>query len=211
MSELPTTLTYYFPNRLVRILLLAMHETVGKNGVSAVLNTARLQHFLTQLPPPNFEPGLSFDEVGRFFQALEGVYGVRSGRRLSWQMGRSCFKYGMEGLGGVVGVADFALRFLPVSLRVHVGLEVLTEILNRYGDQQIVLGEDEQYYSFIMQRPGLCWNRHTESPACALMVGLLEEMLYWVTRGQRFLVEETTCQACGDPVCTIQISKATMD
>lgn len=188
-----------------------MHEAVGKNGVSAVLNTARLQHLIEQLPPPNFDPGLSFDEVSRLFQALEGIYGVRGGQRLSQQMGRLCFKYSLEGLGGVVGVADFALRFLPVSLRIHIGLEVLAEILNRYADQQIVLGEDAQYYFFVMARSGLCWNRHTESPACALMVGLLEEALYWVTRGQHLWIEETTCMACGAPVCTLQIRKVPLD
>jgi hypothetical protein len=211
VSESLTNQAYHFPNRISRILLMAMYETLGKNGASAVLNTARLQHLIDNFPLPNFEPGLTFEEAGRLFQALEGIYGVRGGRRLSQQIGHICFKYGMDGLGGVAGVADFALRFLPISLRVHLGLEVLAEILNRYADQQIVLGEDAQYYFFVMERSGLCWNRHTESPACALMVGLLEESLYWVTRGQHFWVEETTCLACGDPVCTMQISKATLD
>ena len=189
---------------------MAMREVMGKNGVSAVLHTARLQHLVDYLPPPNFEPGLAFPEVGQLFQAIEGIYGIRGGRRLGRQIGHVSFKYGIDGFGGVIGFADFVLRFLPISLRVHVGLEVVAEIFNRYSDQQIVLSEDEANYFFVMERSGFCWNRHTDTPTCSLMVGLLEESLYWVSRGQRFWIEETACVGCGDPACIIQISKQTL-
>jgi len=198
---------YAFPNKISRILLMAMREVMGKNGISAVLHTAHLQHLVDYLPPPNFDPGLTFSEVGQLFQATEGIYGVRGGRRVGRQIGHVCFKYGIDGFGGVIGFADFALRFLPISLRVHVGLEILAEIFNRYSDQKIVLDENGDSYLFIMERSGFCWNRHANTPTCSLMVGLLEETLYWVSRGTRFWVEETECIACGHLACTIQISK----
>ena len=53
-----------FPNKISRILLVAMQEVMGKNGINAVLNTARLSHFIENYPLPNFEPGLTFEEVG---------------------------------------------------------------------------------------------------------------------------------------------------
>lgn len=173
----------------------------------AVLNTARLQQLIDHYPTPNFEPGLTFDETGRLFQAIEGIYGVRGGRRLSQQVGHVCFQYGMDGFGGFIGFADFLLRLLPMTMRVHIGIEVLAEILNLYSNCHVVLGEDDDSYLFILDRSGLCWGRHTESPSCTLMVGLVEESLYWVSRGRRFLVEETSCMACGDPMCIIRIDK----
>ncbi len=197
-----------YPNKISRILLLAMREVMGANGIHAVLNTARLQYLIDNEPLTNFEVGLTFEEVARIFQAVEGIYGIRGGRRLAQQVGHVCFKYSIEGFGGVVGFADFALRFLPISLRVHIGLEVLAQILNRYSDHQIALGEDDESYWFVMHQPGFCWGRRTDSPACSVMVGLLEETLYWITRGQRFWIEETHCIANGEPACRIRIDKA---
>lgn len=198
---------YSFPNKISRILLLALNEVMGDNGMLAVLNTARLPYLIDNFPPPNFEPGLTFEEMGQLFEAIEGIYGLRGGRRLARQAGQACFKYSIEGLGGVVGVADFFLRILPLALRVRIGLEMLCEIFNRYSDQHIVLGESEAVYFFVSDRCGLCWQRHTEAPVCMLLLGLLEETLYWISRGQRFLLEETACMACGGSACTIQIQK----
>lgn len=211
MSEVSENHQPGFPNKISRILLVSMREVLGKNGINAVLNTARLQHLIENYPLPNFDPGLTFDEVANIFQAIEGVYGVRGGRRLAQQVGHVCFKHSIDGFGGVVGIADFALRLLPISLRVHIGLEVIAEIFNRYSDHYVTLGEDDENYWFVMMEPGLCSNRQTESPACSLMVGILEESLYWVSRGRRFWVEETNCIACGDPVCMIRVDKSLDD
>jgi predicted hydrocarbon binding protein len=49
--------------------------------------------------------------------------------------------------------------------------------------------------------------RHTETPACAFPAGILDETLFWVSRGRRFSVEETACMARGDPVCTFSVGK----
>ena len=208
MSEDLERRPYCFPNKISRILLTALQEIMGSNGINAVLNTARLQYLIGNYPPPNFEPGLTFEEVGELFEAAEGIYGVRGGRRLARQAGRACFKYGIEGFGGVVGFADFALRLLPVSLRVHIGLEVLAEIFNRYSDQHMILGEDSESYYVMVDRCGVCWGRRSDAPACAVIVGLVEESLYWVSRGRRFAVEEVACVASGNPVCTIRVDKS---
>lgn len=197
----------HFPNRISRILLLALRDVLGENGSSAILTTAKLAHLIDSVPPPDFEPGLSFVEVGWIFEAIEGMYGVRGGRRLIRQAGRESFQYWVEGFSGVVGFADVALRLLPMSLRVRIGLEILTEIFNRYSEQQVTLGEGSDSYFFVLETCGFCAGRRTEEPACAFVVGILEELLFWVTRGQHFVVEETTCIACGDPVCTLCVEK----
>ena len=38
-----------FPNRVSRILLLAMQEVMGVNGINAVLNTARLSYLIDKI------------------------------------------------------------------------------------------------------------------------------------------------------------------
>ncbi|MBN1488253.1 MAG: 4-vinyl reductase [Anaerolineae bacterium] len=198
---------YTLPNKMCRILLLALGEVMGKNGLNAVLNTASLQPLIDDLPPSNFDAGLTFEENVKIFEAVEGIYGVRGGRRLIRQAGRICFKYGVQDFGFVIGIADFFLRMLPISFRMRIALEVLAEIFNRYSDQQITLAENEEYYFFILNRCCACWGRHTRQSSCAIMVGLLDETLYWISRGRRFEIDETSCIAKGDPVCKVSISK----
>ncbi|MGC9348190.1 MAG: 4-vinyl reductase [Anaerolineae bacterium] len=200
-----------FPNKISRIILLALRDIVGDNGMNAVLTTARLSHLMDHAPTADFEPGLSFAEAGRLFEAIEGIYGIRGGRRLVRQAGRESFKYWIEGFGSVVGIADVALRLLPLSLRAKIGMEVLAEILNRYSGQRVTLGEGSDSFFFVMETCGFCFRRQTEAPSCSFVVGVLEEILFWVTRGRHFIVEETTCIACGDPVCTICVDKVPLD
>lgn len=201
----------YFPNRISRILLLAIEDVLGASGSSAVLTTSRLSHLIGNYPPSDFEAGLAYVEVGRLFDAIEGIYGVRGGRRLMQQAGRESFKYWVEGFGGAIGIADLALRVLPLSLRARIGIEVLAEIFNRYSGQRVTLGEGTDSYFFALETCGFCWGRHTDEPSCSFPIGILEESLYWVSRGRHFIIEETTCIACGDPVCTLYVDKVPLD
>lgn len=211
MSEDHTYRQTCFPNRISRILLLAIEDVIGENGSSAVLTTARLSHLIGNYPPADFEPGMAFEEVGRLFEAIEGMYGVQGGRHLLRQAGRESFKYWIDGFGGIISVADLALRVLPLSLRVRIGIEVVAEIFNRYSGQSLVLGEGSGSYFFVLETCGFCAGRHTDEPCCSFPIGILEESLFWVSQGRRFVIEETTCIACGDPVCTLYIEKVPLD
>ena len=55
---------FYYPNKMGRIILLAMEEVMGRNGVNAILNLARLKSLVNKYPPNNFDREFSFDEVG---------------------------------------------------------------------------------------------------------------------------------------------------
>ena len=196
-----------FPNKMSRILLRAVQDVIGEHGSQAVLTTARLPELIKALPPADFEPGLTYAEVGRLFEAIENIYGVSGGRRLARQAGQASFKYWIEGFGTVVGLADVAFRILPLKLRMRIGIEVVAEISNRYSGQRVVIGEGRDSYFVVLERCGFCEGQRADAPICAFPVGLLEETLFWVSRGNRFSVEETSCIACGDPACTIRIGK----
>ncbi|MBE9514226.1 MAG: 4-vinyl reductase, partial [Chloroflexi bacterium] len=173
-------LQYFFPNKMGRIILLAMEDVMGRNGVNAVLNLARLQHRIGDYPPNNFDKEFAFDEVGQLLQALDEMYGPRGGRGLARRAGRSCFKFGVKDFGPMLGIADLALRVLPLGMKLRVGFEVLAQTFNKFTDHLVQLGEDESYFHWIMERCGTCWGRKTDSPCCHLAVGILEERLYWI-------------------------------
>jgi hypothetical protein len=202
---------FFFPNKMGRIMLLAMEEVMGRNGVNAVLNLARLQHRIGDYPPNNFDKDFSFNEVGQLLQALDEMYGPRGGRGLARRAGHACFKFGVKDFGPMLGIADLTFRVLPLKMKLRVGFEVLAQTFNKFTDHLVRLGEDEQHFHWIIERCGTCWGRKTSQPCCHLAVGILEEGLYWVSGGKNFYVEEVTCIATGDRTCTILVSKRPLD
>jgi predicted hydrocarbon binding protein len=202
---------YYYPNKMGRIVLLAMEEVMGRNGVNAILNLARLKNLVNSYPPNNFDRQFSFEEVGSIQQALEDMYGPRGARGLALRAGRACFKYGIKEFGPVLGIADLAFRLLPLGMKLKVGFEVFAETFNKFSDQIVRLGEDEENYIWIIDRCPVCWERRTDEPCCHLAVGILQEGLYWVSSGKSFHVEEVACIAKGDVTCTILINKRPLD
>jgi predicted hydrocarbon binding protein len=202
---------YYYPNKMGRIILLAMEEVMGRNGVNAILNLARLKNLVNSYPPNNFDRQFSFEEVGSIQQALEDMYGPRGARGLGLRAGRACFKYGIKEFGPVLGIADLAFRMLPLGMKLKVGFEVFAETFNKFSDQIVRLGEDEENYIWIIDRCPVCWERRNDEPCCHLAVGILQEGLYWVSSGKSFHVEEVECIAKGDVTCTILINKRPLD
>jgi len=198
---------FLFPNKMGRIVLLGFEEVMGRNGVNAILNLARLQHRIGNYPPNNFDKGFTFDELGQLLQALDEMYGPRSGRRLARRVGQACFKLGITDFGPMLGIADVVFRVLPLGMKLKVGFEVLAQTLNKFTDQAVRLEEDDQYFYWIMDRCAMCWGRQCDGPSCHMAVGILEEGVYWVSGGKRFYVEEVSCIAAGSEACTILVGK----
>jgi predicted hydrocarbon binding protein len=199
--------SHFFANKMGRIVLLALEEAAGGESLRAILSSARAQHRLDNYPPNDFATGFSFDELGRIQQALDELYGPRTGRRLARRTGRECFRIGIEDLRPVLGVADLLFRILPLRMRSRIGFEVLAQVFNRFSDQRVRLEEDDQYFRWVTERCGVCWGRRSDAPCCDLLIGLLEEGLYWWSGGASFFIEESSCIASGDGTCTILIGK----
>ncbi len=197
-----------FPNKLVLMLLLSLEEVLGGAGLDAVLKLARLSYLSESYPPANFNPGLSFLNTSRLLDAVDELYGPRGGQQLGLQAGRLCFSHGVKDFGALLGVADLLFRVLPLKLRLRLGLEVLAEIANRYANERVRLAADAQAFYWIADTCGLCWDRRTTYPACSLRIGLIQETVYWVSRGRRFAIEEISCVGMGAASCTVAIGKS---
>ena len=197
----------FFANKMGRIFFLALEETAGDESLRAILSTARMQDRLDNYPPNDFAAEFSFEELSKVHRAFEELYGPRTGRQLARRTGRACFRVGVKDLRPVLGVADLLFRILPLRMRIRIGFEVLAHVFDRFSDQEVRLEEDQQYFKWVTERCGVCWDRHVDAPSCDLIVGLLEEGLYWLSGGAEFFIEESTCLGAGDPVCTILIGK----
>jgi predicted hydrocarbon binding protein len=198
---------YYWPNKMGRMLLLALEDVMGRNGVNAVLNLAQLRHRVNYYPPNNLELGFSFREMSNIMQALEDMYGPRGGRNLAIRMGRAGFKYGLRDFGSLLGLADLAFRLLPLGMKLKVGLNAMADTFNNFTDQRVRVEEEIDRFFYTIDRCPVCWQRRSSSPCCHAATGLLQEMVTWISNGKTFNVEETSCIATGDPSCTFIIDK----
>ncbi|MBN1667278.1 MAG: 4-vinyl reductase [Anaerolineales bacterium] len=203
--------SYYYPNNMGRMILLAMEEILGKTGIHAVLNQQGLSHRINHLPPNNLDRDFNFADLSQMMAGLEALYGPRGGQGLALRAGQACFKYGLREFGPLLGITDLAFRMLPLPAKLSKGAEIFAETFNSFSDQRVRLEESHQYCFWHIERCPVCWQRQTEQPACSLAVGILQEALYWISGGKYFQLEEVSCIARGDPSCTIQIDKQALN
>jgi predicted hydrocarbon binding protein len=194
-----------------RMLLLALEDVMGRNGVNAVLNLAKLRHRVNNYPPNNLELEFSFGEMSSVMQALEDMYGPRGGRNLAIRAGRAGFKYGLRDFGSLLGLADLAFRLLPLGMKLKVGLSAMADTFNNFTDQRVSIDEQVDHFVYTIERCPVCWGRHAPVPICHAAMGLLQEMVFWVSGGKSFNIKETRCIAAGDNDCTFVIDKQPLD
>lgn len=202
---------YHISNQIGRIVLLAMEEVIGKNGINAVLNQADLRYRINNYPQNTTELGVSFNEISQLQVALQQLYGPRGGCGLALRTGRVCFKYGLRELGYMMGFTDLSFRLMPLDDKIRAGIKVLSEIYNKFSDVRGEIIETDMHYYWQIENCPICWQQKAGSPVCHLMVGMLQEALYWVSGGKFYNIEETNCIAMGDPACIVTIDKHSMD
>ena len=197
--------TYYYPNRMGRIILDSMQEVVGRNGLNAVLNLAGRGDLVDKFPPLDSKQDFSFATVSGLLTQLEHVYGPRGGRGLATRVGRVAFKYGMREFGVQMRLTELVFRLMPFGEKLRTGGQSLADLFNRETDQRVRIDQRDGNLLWVIERCPLCWERHADEAVCHLAVGLLQESLYWISSGKIFNVEETHCIAKGDATCTIEI------
>jgi len=202
--------SFYYPNRMGRIILLSMEEVMGRNGVNAILNLASLPNLIEAYPADDTERAFPFQTLSNMTEMLEQAYGPHGGRGLALRVGRACFNYGVRQYSKQLGLTEMAFRLLPLPAKVNAGARALAELFNNFTDQQVRVEEDDGKLLWHIERCPLCWERKAHDPVCHLAVGLLQEALYWLSGGKVFNVEERTCIAAGDSTCTIVVDQSPM-
>lgn len=199
--------TYHYPQKMGRIILLGMEEVIGKGGMDALLRLGSLNDIAQNPPPASDERTFSFNTVSQLHQALEQLYGPRGGRGLALRAGRACFKYGLKDYGSMLGLTEIAFRLLPLPTKLHTGARSFADLFNRQTDQRVRVEETDAQILWHIERCPLCWGRNAHEPVCHLAVGLMQEALYWLSGGKVFSVEEIDCHASGAERCTIAVQK----
>jgi len=181
--------TFYYPNRMGRIILLSMEEVMGRNGVNAILKLSSLSSLMESYPADDATLAVPFSALGTITDTLEQAYGPHGGRGLSLRIGRACFNYGVRQYGTQLGLTEMAFRLLPLTTKVSAGARVFAELFNNFTDQRVRVEEDNGKLLWHIDRCPLCWERKAQDPVCHLAVGLLQEALYWLSGGRSLMLK----------------------
>jgi hypothetical protein len=197
-----------YPNKFGVILVRALEEVMGRNGLNAILNLAGLSHYIENPLPDNLEKGFDFAEVAAVNMALEDMYGPRGGRGLSLRVGRALFADGLRNFGALAGVGDLAFKVLPLGAKLQIGLPAVAKIFSTISDQHSTVTSTETEYIYTIHKCSECHGRSgQDKPICFIATGILQESLKWVSGGNEFRVNESKCVATGDDVCEYVIQK----
>jgi predicted hydrocarbon binding protein len=198
---------YYYPDRMGRILLLAMEEVLGREELNTILQAASLTAFIDHYPAARPERAFPFTTVSRLLESLEETFGPQGGHGTALRVGRACFQYGLREYGTLLGVTEPAFRLLPFPTRLHAGAHSFAGLFNNHTDQRVRVEVKEEKLFWLIERCPLCWQRQAKAPVCHLAVGLLQESLYWLSGGRIFGVDEISCIANGGKTCTFIINQ----
>jgi predicted hydrocarbon binding protein len=199
--------TFFYPQKMGKIMLLGMEEVMGIKRVDAILRLSPPENPIQDFLQVNTDHSFSFKSVSNLQSVLEQEYGPHGGRGLALRIGRACFKYGLKEYGSMLGLTEMAFRLLSLPVKLHIGAKAFADLFNKHTDQIVRVEENDNKIFWHIERCPLCWERKAEEPICHLAVGLLQESLYWVSGGKIFNVEETGCIAKGNSACTIVIDK----
>ena len=199
---------YYYANKFALIMIKALEDVMGKNGLKAILNLAHLPELIDNSPPGNLAKEFDFADVSAINQALEEMYGPRGGRGLALRAGRATFADALKNFGALAGAGDLAFKVLPMHVKLRIGLPAMARIFSQVSDQHSTVSEFANEYIYTIHRCPVCWGRKDlDKPVCFIAVGLLQEGLKWVSGGNDFRVYETKCVSMGDEVCEFTIQK----
>lgn len=199
-----------YPNKMARLFVESVEETIGSEAMRAVYNTAGVPSNL--YPPPN---NLAKEFDFAYFSALVGtidqMYGGRGGRGLALHAGRAGFAGGLGEYGPVMGISDLAFKAIPLRAKLKVGLKAFVETFNKFSDQITSVTDAGDHFVYTIHQCPVCWGRTSPKPICYVSVGLIIEGLRWVSGGRTFGVEEVACHAAGDEFCVFHVPKEPED
>jgi len=207
MEPIPKSGLFY-PNRIALIIMQALEDVMGKNGMNAILNLAHLSNLIDNYPASNLERQFDFSDVSSLSVGLEEMYGPRGGRGLALRAGRAAFADSLRNFGAMAGAGDLAFKVLPLYAKLKIGVPAMAKIFSQISDQKTTVEDHDTEYHYIIHQCPVCWGRSgEEKPVCFIAAGLLQEGLKWLSGGNEFRVNESECVAMGAEVCRFVVQK----
>jgi predicted hydrocarbon binding protein len=205
----PTIPDRGMPSGALRLLFLSIEEVMGKDGIKAVLNGAKLSAYINNYPENTLEHGVTFGEYGRVEQAVEDFLGPRGARAILIRVGRELFRYSLREQSALLGIAGNALKNMPLispQAKMKILLQQIVGAANKTVNQPARLEEDAENFYVVIDQCMCQWRPKHEKPCCLVTVGTFSEAMKWLT-DRPVEVKEITCLNNGADACRYQIPK----
>lgn len=198
----------YYPNKIGRLCFPSLEEVMGQNGVKALLRLADLQQYIDAYPPNDLKREFPFEAISKYSVALGTMYGPRGARGLELRAGRVAFSLGLKEFGPLLGMADLALKLMPITMKLKIVLNATAQTFDRFSDQSSHVEEERGRFVYHITRCSNCITRPEPGPVFYIARGILEEATAWVSGGRRFAVEQLSCIGQGNcSSCAFAIGK----
>ncbi len=201
------------PSAALRLLFLSIEEVMGPDGIKAVLNGAKLSHYIGNYPENTIEYGVTFSEYGKVEQAVEDFLGPRGARAILIRVGRELFRYSLREQSALLGIAGNALKNMPListQAKMKILLQQIVVAANKTVNQPTHLEENSEAFLVVATQCVCQWRPHHDKPCCLVTVGTFSEAMKWLT-DRPIEVKEITCFSTGADACRYQIPKRMPD
>ena len=197
----------FLPNRIARVILASLEESLGKAGLEKILQAANLAELVDERPADTMDSTFNFADFSMLNGAIDEIYGTRGGRAITSRAGKAVFDQVFSHFGAMAGIEDDTFMELPVDVKMRIGLPALAKILSSVSDMQTSIEETGESTTVTVHQCPACWVRQTEKPACNLINGLLLAGCKWISGGIDFTVHQSLAKSSGDETCTFEIRK----
>ncbi len=187
-----------------QIVMEGVREVLGRDEIAALFEAAGAT-------VPGDGEKLAEEQFAAILAVVEKRHGSLGARGIAMRIGRACFPGFVRSFGSDGGFEDAEYRLLPVRKRARAGLEKLAAIFDCACGLRIVVDTTPDAWIWTINDCRQCSNPQVESAVSHFMLGLLQQYLGWISGGKVFQVEETACQANGDPNCVIRIHRLPLD
>ena len=195
------------PDRIAVVILASLEESLGKVGLEKILQAANLSELIDMRPVDDMDNAFDFADFSMLNAAIDEIFGTRGGKAIASRLGKAVFDQAFSHFGAMAGIQDDAFMELPVDVKMRIGLPALAKILSSVSNMQTSVEEKDGYTTVTVHHCPACWGRHTEKPACNIIVGLLLAGCKWISGGIDFTVHQSLAKSSGDEACTFEIRK----
>ncbi len=205
MSEQMNRQVAYYPNKMGRIFIQTLQESLLLDGFDELLRVTGLEQFSEKLPADNWATEFDFNIISRLNQGVEKLYGPRGGRRLAESAGQKFFAWGWGADGELSGTANVALKARSLPEKLEIGLQAIARQMSDISDQRTWTVTQGRQIEYHVAACPICWNRVVDRPICHYTVGFLGAAGRWFSAGSEFRVRQTSCHAIGEKRCVFRI------
>jgi predicted hydrocarbon binding protein len=196
---------FSLPNNFVAVLLQALDELMGTNGLRSLLNAADLKDWIQAPPAMNNRQEVDFSQFARLSRTLEDLYGEKGSQSLMRRANKIAFNQVWVLHPQLNATKEPEFQSLDRSIRVERGLTAFAQTLSESSDILAKVKTEDPDYSFILERCPYCWDISSEKPQCHAFFGLLESALGLFAPDSSIEIIESTCIGTGEAACEFKL------